>query len=86
MLRNLLKKVDWLANLYIKDAYLTVPVCDANQPFLLFRWKGALFQFTCLAFGLAPAPKVFTKLFKLVMASIRSNGVRMVGFLKDILF
>ena len=86
VVRNLLQKGDWLAKLDLKDAYLTVPVCHAHQPFLRFRWKGTAFQFTCLAFGLAPAPRAFTKLLKPVMAALRSKGVRVVIYLDDMLF
>jgi hypothetical protein len=86
VVRNLLQKGDWLAKLDLKDAYLTVPLCHTHQPFLRFRWKGTAFQFTCLAFGLTPAPRAFTKLLKPVMAALRSKGVRVVIYLDDMLF
>ncbi len=74
VVRNLLQKGDWLAKLDLKDAYLTVSVYHTHQPFLRFRWKGSAFQFTCLAFGFAPASRAFTKLSKPVMAALRSKG------------
>jgi hypothetical protein len=78
IIKNLLKKGDWMAKLDLSDAYLTVPVCNAHQPFLRFRWKGIAYQFLCLPFGLAPAPRVFTKILKPVMAALRSRGVRVI--------
>jgi hypothetical protein len=74
IVKNLLKKGDWMAKLDLRDAYLTVPVCNAHQPFLRFRWKGIAYQFLCLPFDLAPAPRVFTKILKPVMAALRSRG------------
>jgi hypothetical protein len=39
-----------------------------------------------MAFGLAPAPRVFTKLMKVVVASLRKKGIRLVIYLDDLLF
>ena len=39
---------------------------------------GTRYQFTCLPFGLAPAPLYFTKLLKPVMALSRRLGLRMI--------
>jgi hypothetical protein len=75
-----------MAKLDLRDAYLTVPVCNAHQPFLRFRWKGIANQFLCLPFGLAPAPRVFTKILKPVMAALRSRGIRVIIYLDDMLF
>ncbi|XP_028394441.1 uncharacterized protein LOC114518633 [Dendronephthya gigantea] len=52
MLRDLLKRDDYLIKIDLKDAYLTVPICKAHQKFLRFLWKGTLLEFACLPFGL----------------------------------
>ena len=39
-----------------------------------------------MAFGLAPAPQVFTKLMKVVVASLRKKGIYLVIYLDDLLF
>ncbi|XP_045034660.1 uncharacterized protein LOC116925902 [Daphnia magna] len=83
--RFLLRKGDWMVKLDLKDAYLTVPVCPSHQKFLRFQWKGRLFQFTCLAFGLAPAPRIFTKILKVVVGFLRKKGLRLIIYLDDIL-
>ena len=38
-----------------------------------------------MAFGLAPAPRVFTKILRTVMAFLRRKGIRLVIYLDDIL-
>jgi hypothetical protein len=83
--RFLLRKGDWMAKLDLKDAYLTVPVHPSHQKFLRFQWKGRIFQFSCLAFGLAPAPRIFTKILKVVMGFLRKKGLRLIIYLDDIL-
>jgi hypothetical protein len=83
--RFILREGDWLAKLDLKDAYLTVPVHPSHQKYLRFTWKGRIFQFTCLAFGLAPAPRYFTKILKVVAAFLRRQGMRLIVYLDDIL-
>ena len=46
---------------------------------------GTRYQFTCLPFGLAPAPLYFTKLLKPVVALLRRLGLRMIVYLDDII-
>jgi len=40
--------------LNLKDAYFSVPIFSPHKKYLHFVWKGVIFQFTCLPFGLAP--------------------------------
>jgi hypothetical protein len=66
--RFLFRKGDWLAKVDLKDAYFTVPVRKSQHKYLRFRWKERVFEFNCMAFGLAPTPRIFTKILKVVMA------------------
>ena len=43
------------------------------------------YEFQCLPFGLASAPREFPKLLKPIVAVIRSKGIRIVIFLDDLL-
>ncbi|XP_022778082.1 uncharacterized protein LOC111319599 [Stylophora pistillata] len=61
MVKDLLRKGDFLVKIDLKDAYLTVPIGEAHQKFLRFRWKDALLEFSCLPFGLASAPRVLPR-------------------------
>jgi hypothetical protein len=84
--RHLIRQGDWMVKLDLKDAYLSVPICLEHQPFLCFRWRSICYQFTCLAFGLSPAPRLFTKLLKPVVGALRRAGIRLVIYLDDIIF
>jgi hypothetical protein len=83
--RFLLREGDWMVKLDLKDAYLTVPIHSSHQKFVRLGWKGRIYQFLCLAFGLAPAPRIFTKILKAVMAFMRKQGVRLIIYFDDIL-
>ena len=85
VLRDLLRKGDWMISIDLKDAYQSVPVAEMDRKFLRFRWDGCLYQFQCLPFGLSSAPRTFTKILKPVMALLRHKGIRSVVFIDDIL-
>ena len=53
--------------------------------FLRFCWKGEVYEFKTLPFRLAMAPITFTKLLHPVAASLRSQGIRLLIYLDDIL-
>jgi uncharacterized membrane protein len=51
-----------------------VPIAENDQTYLSFNWKGIKYQYTRLPFGIAFAPRLFTKLIQPVYASLRNLG------------
>ena len=84
-LKDILRRGDYMTKLDLQDAYLTIPVGPKSKIFLRFFWKGVLYQFTCLPFGLSPSARLFTKTLKPVIAFLRSMGICLLIFLDDIL-
>ncbi|CAJ0968537.1 unnamed protein product [Ranitomeya imitator] len=80
-----MEKGEFLASIDIKDAYLHIPIFPPHQRFLRFAVLEDHFQFTALPFGLATAPRVFTKVMAAVMAILHSRGVVMLPYLDDLL-
>ena len=85
MLRDLLKPNDFLAKIDLKDAYFTVPIWKNHQTFLRFIWQDTQWEFLCLPYGLASAPRVFTKILKPVVGLLRKQGIRLIIYPDDIL-
>ena len=85
LLKHLIQTGDWMIKIDLKDAYFTVPVSKPHQPLLRFMHRGLRYQFSCLPFGLGPAPRLFTKLLKPVVALLRRLGLRLVIYLDDII-
>ena len=81
----LLRKGDWMCKIDLKDAYFSVPLSTQSRKWVRFNWKGKLYEFLCLAFGLGPAPRIFTKLMKVPVALLRRLGIRLVIYLDDML-
>jgi hypothetical protein len=60
-----------------------VPIAEYDQKYLGFNWKGITYQYTCLPFGIAFAPRLLTKLLKPVYASLRNLGHKSVDYIED---
>ena len=83
--RFLARKGDWFVKVDLKDAYLSIPVHKSHKKYLRFLWRGRCFEFRCMAFGLSPAPRIFTKILKVVVAFLRKKGLRLIIYLDDLL-
>ena len=84
-LKTLLLKGDFMTNIDLKDAYLSVPVHQSSQKFLRFIWEDTCYQFKALPFGLCSAPKIFTQLMKPITAFLRRKSIRVLIYLDDFL-
>ena len=67
----------------LKDAFQSSRSMPITRNIYFFEWKSELWEFSCLLFELSLAPRVFTKVMKLVIGKIRSQGIRSVIDLDD---
>lgn len=84
--RNLVTSGCWMTKVDLKSAYLHVPMAREASPYLAFRWRDRDYLFRSLPFGLSTAPWIFTKVMRVVAEQLRSEGVRLVVYLDDLLF
>lgn len=74
-----------MVKLDLKDAYLTIPIHVNHCRLVRFMCRGKAYQFCSLPFGLATAPRVFTKVMKPALSALRAQGIRLISYLDDIL-
>ena len=67
----------------LQDAYYSVPTKPSDQKLLKFRHRGQLYKFTCLPNGLCKGPRMFTKLLKPALSSLREQGATIAAYLDD---
>ncbi|RLC31138.1 MAG: hypothetical protein DRH37_03745 [Deltaproteobacteria bacterium] len=67
----------------LKDAYFHVPMHPSHRKYLRFAILGRVFQFKTLPFGLAPAPRIFTQVVKVLLKWCHRKGINMVPYLDD---
>ena len=82
-LLDLLSGSEFFTTIDLKDAYFSISIHADHYKYLRFEWNSTLFEFICLPFGLSLAPRVFTKVLKPFVASIRKKGIRLVIYLDD---
>ncbi|CAJ0943796.1 unnamed protein product [Ranitomeya imitator] len=80
-----MEKGEYLAFIDIQDAYLHIPIPPAHQSFLRFAIDQDHYQFVALPFGLATAPRVFTKVMAATMDVLHTRGIVVVPYLDDLL-
>ena len=83
--RFLLRKGDYMMKPDLKDAYYAVPIHPESRKYLRFQFKGTTYEFRCLPFGLSLAPRVFTRIPRPIVAKLRSEGIRTVIYLDNLL-
>ncbi|XP_029441229.1 uncharacterized protein LOC115080906 [Rhinatrema bivittatum] len=74
---------EFLATLDLTEAYLHVGIRADHQRYLRFAVLGQHFQFQALPFGLATAPRTFTKIMVVVAAHLRKEGCLVHPYLDD---
>ena len=67
-----------------KYAYFCIPLAEELKKFMRFHWEGTYIN-SCVYDGLAPAPYVFTKLFKVPIGFLRTIGTLVMSYLDDML-
>ena len=80
---QLLRPNCFMASIDLKEAYFSVPIAKEHRKFLQFTWQQKVYEFTCLPFGLASAPRVFTKVMKPLIASLRQRGHESCDYIDD---
>ncbi|XP_043482415.1 uncharacterized protein LOC122511321 [Leptopilina heterotoma] len=75
----------FLATLDLTDAFLLIPVSKPFRKYLRFMFKGIIYEFNCVPFGLCTAPYAFTKIMKPVIENLRSRSFLSVVYLDDFL-
>ncbi len=74
---------DWFVTIDLKDAYFHIQVVQRHRRFLRFAFGGKAYQYKVLPFGLALAPKTFTKCMDAALAPLRLQGIRVLNYLDD---
>ena len=83
--RLLLPKGFWTVALDLKDGFWHLPVSRKKRPFLGFRYRGQLWQFRAMPFGLNVAPRVMTIILRKVLGLDAVIEAATSSYIDDIL-
>ncbi len=79
----------WMISLDLKDAYQHVPIIPLHRKFLRFALRDQqgilrVYQWAVLPFGLATAPRVFTKILAPIAAHLHLRSMSRYPYIDDI--
>ena len=77
--RDLLRRRDYMAKVDLSDYFVHLPIKPEDRQYFRFMWQGKKYQCTAMPFGLAPAPRLATKILQPVVRHLRSMGDRLVA-------
>lgn len=69
----------------MKDCFWQVSVHKKFQRFMSFEWKGVVYSFRALPFGLSLAPYFVTKVFRPVISHLQQLGHQALIYMDDII-
>ena len=81
----MIKPGDFFVSVDLSDAYYCIAMHLLSMPFLTFVFLNIFYQFTCLPQGLSSAPRVFTKVMRVVLSFLRFRGIRIAAWIDDFL-
>ena len=70
----------------MQAGYHQVPLKPFMQRFLCFEWQGEVYRWNVLPFGLATAPRAYSKLGRALLKKWRGQGIRCSGYIDDFFF
>ena len=73
-----------MASVDLTAAYYSVPIENSLQNFFAFQFQGTFYRYACLLNGLTSAPRIFTKIMKPVLSTLRKLGYNVMNYLDDI--
>ena len=82
-IRKSIRPMHWGVSLDLEDAFFHVPIHTSYRKYLRFAFRGQVYQFRAMPFGLAIAPRVFTKLMAAVGAHLRQRGALLLQYFDD---
>ena len=82
-LRDLSLSETWAISIDLKDAYFHVAVAPEHTRYLPFAYNGRAFEFLVLPFGQSMAPRVFTRIVRVIEVFLKVQGVDMHQYLDD---
>ena len=78
---DMVRKNCYMASIDLTDAYYSVPVATVDQKYLMFQFEGIRYKYVCLPNGLSLAPRIFIKLMKPVLSSLRKKEHQVMNYL-----
>ena len=82
---QMLRRNDYMTKIDISDFYHHFLLQQQDSRYMRFMWEGVKYECIGMPFGLAPAPRLATKLLAPVIRHLRRLGLRVSVYIDDII-
>lgn len=72
---KLMSDYGFMASLNLQDVYFLILLHEASRKYLQFQWKGKIYEYTCIPFGLNTPLWLYTKIIKPAANYFREKGL-----------
>jgi len=76
----------YMTSVDLMKAYYSVAIRKSSRKYLRFKWNDQTYQYRALPNGLSSAPRVFTRLMRVLFSQLRENGAECIFYLDDSFF
>jgi len=84
-IQQLIRRNDYITKVDLSDFYMHFLIGKADRRYMRFMWEGKKYQCVGMPFGLAPAPRLATKMMAPVIRYLRSCGLRLAIYIDDLI-
>ena len=81
---SMTRKGCFMASIDLTDGYYSVPIENSPRNFFAFQFQGKLYRYARLPNDLTSAPRIFTKIMKSVLSTLRKLDYSVMNYLDDI--
>lgn len=81
-----MRKGDYMFTIDHFNGFHQLALQENLKPYCCFRWGESVYRWEVLPFGVCVAPRVYTKIFKLLLERWREQGIRCSGYIDDSIF
>ena len=83
--QSLIRRNDLMTKIDLSDFYMHFLIGKADRRYMRFMWEGKKYECIGMPFGLAPAPRLATKIMAPVIRYLRSCGLRVSIYIDDLI-
>lgn len=83
MVAAAIRRDDYVVSLDLSDAYFHVQIFPQFRGFMRFKFRGKIFKFRVMPFGLSLASRLSTKLIRAITTFCHKRGIRLIFYLDD---
>ena len=84
-IQQLIRRNDLITKVDLSDFYMHLLIGHADRRYMRFMWESKKYQCIGMPFGMAPAPRLATKMMAPVIRYLRSCGLRAAIYNNDLI-